>query len=138
MAFILNRSIIIDVAAGRAPVGRLPSAIAMDSLSEDELLRFCSGIVNSISSEERSSLDPDLRLLLEEICHFAAVISIRWSANDVMERCEHLNPIEAMHVLDCIERDLDGNSGVTWETIDEVANDLYPDLVGEDGSGDEA
>jgi uncharacterized protein (UPF0147 family) len=55
-------------------------------------------------------------------------IALIWSIEDVQseEVRPDLDDAEAMNVLDKVSRDHDCNYGVSWETLDITAEELYP------------
>lgn len=56
-------------------------------------------------------------------------LCISWHAMDVLQQCPLLTLEEAREVLRYLDKRLDHNFGVTWETIDVAINELYPEKV---------
>ena len=54
-------------------------------------------------------------------------IEISWHIDDVKQQRPDLNDQQALQVLLEMEHNHDANFGITWETIDVVAEDLYPE-----------
>jgi len=53
-----------------------------------------------------------------------------WGTGDVRELRPDLDHDQAWHVLLEVERRLDSDSGITWDTVRLVADELYPALNG--------
>ena len=53
-------------------------------------------------------------------------IAIIWSVSDVRDERPDLSEEEAFEVLSSIEDNHDANYGITWQTILDTADDLYP------------
>ncbi len=65
-------------------------------------------------------------------------IAIIWSIEDVQTVRENLNDDEAMEVLQEAKHRHDAGHGITWDTLEEIADELFPDnQERESESGDE-
>ncbi len=64
----------------------------------------------------------DIRQYLENERSIADI----WNIEDVQSLRNDLTDEEAWHVLQTIEKQLDSNLGITWDAIENVANQLYP------------
>jgi len=60
------------------------------------------------------------------INHEERWIAHRWSINDVLEVRGDLSQDEAWQVLQEVEKAIDSNVGINWETIEGTAQGLYP------------
>jgi len=57
-------------------------------------------------------------------------ISISWCVDDVLSERPNLNIEQARKVLEMVDRKHDATIGVTWETLQYWADELFPELVG--------
>jgi hypothetical protein len=65
----------------------------------------------------------DIHKLLEKKRQIAVV----WSIEDVQENRPDLSDDQAWHVLQMVEKHHDCNYGITWDTLDIHASELYPE-----------
>jgi hypothetical protein len=75
--------------------------------------------VNKISAE--ADVDIDLHELLKQYRQIAHV----WGVEDVRNVRDDLNDDQAWAVLEAVDRRLDSNHGITWDTIEQTAYDLF-------------
>lgn len=55
-------------------------------------------------------------------------IAVIWSIEDVKGIRPHLTDAQAWEVLEQVGRKHDANWGITWITLEIVADDMFPDL----------
>lgn len=78
-------------------------------------------------------LDTDEELMTEASIDIHAVLRATrliahiWGIGDVKSHRLDLTDDQAWHVLQHVQRQLDSELGITWETIEWAADDLYPD-----------
>jgi hypothetical protein len=86
--------------------------------------------VNTAELEESHiySTARKLRDTLETYEKAGYTLTITWTAFDVLSHCPHLTEEQAVEVLKYIEKHQDANYGVGWETIEVVAEALFPKL----------
>jgi hypothetical protein len=54
-------------------------------------------------------------------------VAIIWCVGDVQSVRENLTDDEAMQVLEAAERDHDAGVGINWDTLESIADELFPD-----------
>jgi hypothetical protein len=65
-----------------------------------------------------------------DVHEFLAVrrqIAVIWSPEDVQEARPDLTDDQAWEVLQRVERQHDCNYGITWTTLETVADDMFPE-----------
>ena len=72
---------------------------------------------------EEQEIDVDLHDLLAENRQIAHV----WSIHDVRQQRPDLDDEQAWAVLQAVAEGLDSNRGITWDLIDTIADELYPE-----------
>lgn len=78
-------------------------------------------------------LDTDEELMTEASIDIHAILRANrliahvWGIDDVKSRRPDLTDDQAWQVLQEVERQLDSELGITWETIEAAAEGLYPD-----------
>ena len=68
-------------------------------------------------------IDVDIHALLAENRQIADI----WGIDDVQEVRPDLDEDQAWAVLQAAAKRLDSNFGITWDTVDTLADELYPD-----------
>jgi len=63
-------------------------------------------------------------------------ISIKWSTIDVQEVRPDLTDGQAWQVLKRVEKNHDCSIGINWETLEIVADDIYPFRSNDDNEDD--
>jgi hypothetical protein len=76
-------------------------------------------LFSSIPEEEE--IDVDLHELLAENCQIAHV----WGIEDVQLQRPDLDDDQAWAVLQTAEKRLDSNYGITWDTLEMIASELF-------------
>jgi hypothetical protein len=79
------------------------------------------GILETVLNDVDFRLEIDLHELLAESSRIAHV----WGTDDVRQRRPDLDDDQAWEVLQVVEKRLDSNLGVTWNTVEIIANELY-------------
>ena len=51
---------------------------------------------------------------------------IIWTVEDIFDRCSLLTLDEAEHILYCMERCHDCNTGMTWQHVDILISEKFP------------
>lgn len=65
----------------------------------------------------------DIHKQLKETHQIAAI----WGVDDVISVRSHLTPDEAWEVLKTVKRRENANTGITWDHIESVADEMYPE-----------
>ena len=121
----LERGVIADL---RHVLGELLTAAgdldaAIDGVTEefeDERDRMNKAIRNA-----QVILDGGIELSLHELLANRGQIALIWSIEDVQEIRPDLTDKQAWEVLEKVERHQDAAVGVTWDTLEMVAEDLF-------------
>lgn len=66
---------------------------------------------------------------VHEILKEEGTVAVIWSILDVTSVRPDLNKEQAMKVLEIVKRSHDSNYGITWDTLKDTANNLYPELM---------
>jgi hypothetical protein len=77
-------------------------------------------LFDSIADEQE--IDVDIHELLAENRQIAHV----WGIGDVQQQRPDLADEQAWAVLQAVEKQLDSNYGITWDTLEIIADELYP------------
>lgn len=66
---------------------------------------------------------------VHEILKEEGTVAVIWSTLDVTSVRPDLDEQQAMKVLEVVKRAHDANYGITWDTLKDTANNLYPESV---------
>ena len=83
-------------------------------------------------AELRSIVSSEERMEAVDRYDPATQIVIVWSIEDILERRHDLTSEQAKEVLDLVNRRHDCNYGVSWETLDYCAGELFGDAPDDD------
>src|SRR5262249_57473843 len=106
-----NRELRGEKARARNRRARVPAGIDGADLLDTNLI------------PEEQEIDVDIHALLAENRQIADI----WGIDDVQEARPDLDEDQAWAVLQAAAKRLDSNFGITWDTVDTLADELYPD-----------
>lgn len=92
--------------------------------------------LNAALHAAQSVLDSSMALDLHELLAHRGQIALIWSMEDVQEIRPELSDEQACEVLDRVERKHDATLGVTWDTLEWTAEDLFGDAPETDSQDD--
>jgi hypothetical protein len=90
-------------------------------------------ILEALDLPDEYEFDIDIHALLAERKQIAHI----WGVEDVQEVRPDLDEDQAWEVLQRIDRRLDSERGISWETIEIVAEDLFGDAPETDDTEEE-
>jgi hypothetical protein len=82
--------------------------------------------LDSIVSTLFADFDYELEMDIHELLDEHRAIADIWTAADVLHVRPDLDDDQAWHVLQVVQKRYDAQCGITWETLEYVADELYP------------
>jgi hypothetical protein len=105
------------------------------AVKSPESIRIGSGAsLDSILSTVLSDLEFATEVDIDELLDESHAIADIWTAADVLHVRPDLDDEQAWHVLQVVQKRRDAQYGITWDTLEYVADEQYPlTAPGEEG-----
>jgi len=93
-------------------------------MTDDEKIKICQKEIKRLRCIVREYAN---EIISGEIPDTSRQIAIIWDIDDVKSIRPHLNDEQAMEVLENVKRKHDAELGVTWQTLEIWADELFPE-----------
>lgn len=101
-------------------------------MNEYQIREALNNFITNANVDEDSDLFKQAAAAVNELDQFELVdkryaIAIVWQVDDVLQARPDLTEEQALEVITRVEQCHDACIGVTWDTLDEFAGDLFPE-----------